>query len=143
MDRHRTASRVSHSPHLTDLESEMSPCRLLTSLVRPVTLALLFLMAASVTQAAWYMKFDGVEGEVAIEGFELDILGSEPSAALLLPAIQKVRDAAARMNFAQLACDGTVMPRMIVEVTDGNSARPYMSIELTDVLISGYGMQAD
>lgn len=50
--------------------------------------------------AAWYAKFDGVDGECKkAKNALLEIKAQEPEAvALLVPAVQKIREAAARMS---------------------------------------------
>jgi len=73
-------------------------------------LALLTLGLLSPSQAAAYIKFDGVDGECsATADALLEIQSQQPEqVALLLPAVQKVREAAARMTDECGQRDGSI-----------------------------------
>ena len=118
----------------------MSPLRTMASLVRPAALAALFLLVAGATQAAWYVKFDGVDGELVAESFEITI-GDAPTAALLLPAVQKVRDAAARPDVPQMLCDGLLLIRYLtIEESSADGRRPTHRYVLENAMITSYAL---
>lgn len=60
-----------------------------------LSIALSLAFGATAAQSAAYMKFDGVKGESTTAAPEVRAPEAKP-AALLLPAVQKVREAAPR-----------------------------------------------
>lgn len=99
----------------------------------------LLISSASSAHAAAFIKFDGVDGEsqsALLEGLDLD-LGGAPVAALLLPAVQKARDAAARSSLMRARCEETVIPSATIAL--GNGAQTTV-IRLTDVVVTSHGL---
>ncbi len=116
--------------------------RRIPSFARPAALLLSLTLAASAAHGAGFVKFDGIDGEAVITEFEITTTGPQPRASLLLPAVQKVREAASRPNLAQLACDGTAIPELTVEIGNGMSPRPHVRIKMRPVYITSYGFHA-
>jgi hypothetical protein len=94
--------------------------------------------------AASFAKYDGVDGEshvAELGGLEIKPFGAEPFAGMLLPAVQAAREAA-RINLSLLACDGTVIPELILEIKKGEGRRPHLIYKLKDVIVTSYEMQS-
>ena len=113
-------------------------------IVSPLVAAgLVLALTAASADAAVFAKYDGVDGEsrtVELSGFEIQPFGAEPQAGMLLPAIQAVREAGAA-DFARLACDGSVLPLLVIEVTKSGNRQPYLIYKLKDVIVTSYAMR--
>lgn len=98
--------------------------------------ALLAISILAPAQAAWYAKFDGVDGSCAQAQEAMDDLKApetEEAIALLLPAVQKVREAANRTQSScedptggegDVACAAQTLSALILDSTTGRDGVP-------------------
>jgi len=98
--------------------------------------ALLAISILAPAEAAWYAKFDGVDGsckeaQQALE--DLKAPETEEAIALLLPAVQKIREAAARTQSAcgdptggegDVDCAAQTLSDLVIESTTGRDGSP-------------------
>ncbi|MCB1875563.1 MAG: hypothetical protein KDH88_06260 [Chromatiales bacterium] len=99
--------------------------------------------APSAVQAAGSYKAtvqypDGTRATLPVDEFRIAVDGEEPTAALILPAIQAAREAARRMQSSKQK--GAVLPLVTIEGSD-SSGVPIAVIDLTDVIISSYSLR--
>jgi hypothetical protein len=135
------------NPTLTfaSMETDMFRLRQMARPTRHAALGLLLALAAGSAQAAqvdYFLKIDGIDGEAsAAASFDIRPLGGEATIGLLLPAVQSTKDSAPLPDFALLACDGTMLPELRIDVL-GPGGRPSLRYKLKDVLVTSYGMRS-